>query len=198
MKIIQHLKKYRKSTDLLLLVFFIGNILVLGDVIFSSFNKDFVVRVVNANGNLTTVNATNYIVEQRQEVGLMKFRSEKLLDFLFVDKVVDCNMFLILFTAFVLFQIMRIKSLWYHQYFTDKLYTRLDTLSYVAAVMFVFSRIQEHYLNNLVTKMTSGKQMADIDSTLLTVSVVILLLGNLLKSFAKQGNRLQKEQDLTI
>lgn len=156
------------------------------------------IRVVIANGNLTTVNATNYVVEQRQEVGLMKFRSEKLLDFLFVDKVVDCNMFLILFTAFVLFQIMRIKSLWYHQYFTDKLYTRLDTLSYVAAVMFVFSRIQEHYLNNLVTKMTSGKQMADIDSTLLTVSVVILVLGNLLKSFAKQGNRLQKEQDLTI
>lgn len=198
MRIINYLKKYRKSTDILLLVFFIANLLILGDAIFSSFHKKFVVDVVEHNTKLGDVKGENYSIESRRIDGLLKFSSEKFFDFVFVSKAPGTNLLLFAFTAFVLFQLMRIKALWYHRYFTKKLYASIDALGYVAGVMFIFCRIQEIYIKKLVEKMSNGLLKADIDTEFLTLVVVIMILSPLLKSFAKQGNKLQEEQDLTI
>ena len=198
MRIIRYLKNYRKSTDILLLVFFTCNLIVLGDIISSSFNKNFVVNVIEHKSNLPQLRVQNYHIEEREVHSELRFRSEKFLDFVFVNKTVDSNLFLFLFTAFALFQLMRIKALWYQQYFTQKLYTSIDTLGYVAGVMFFFSRIQDYYLNKLINEMSEGKLVIDHNSFLLIISIVIIFLSSLLKSFAKQGNKLQEDQDLTI
>ncbi len=198
MRLINYFKKYRKSTDILLLVFLFANFLILGEIIISSFNKDFVVDVVENKSNLSEVKSANYVIESREVYGELKFRSSKFFDFVFVNKKANSNLFVFLFTAFVLFQLMRIKALWYHQYFTKKLYSNIDVLGYVAGVMFIFSRIQEIYIKKLVHKMSNGMLKADIDSEFLTLVVVIMILSPLLKSVAKQGNKLQEEQDLTI
>lgn len=198
MRIINYLRNYRKSTDILLLLFFVFNILILGDIITYSFNKDFVVDVVENQSKLTDIKAANYQIDHREVYSELKFRSVKFFDFVFVNKSSDSNLFLFLFTAFVLFQLIRIKTLWYHQYFTKKLYASIDTLGYVAGVMFFFSRIQEYYLNKLVIEISNGTQTANINSYLLVISVAVILLSSVLKSFAKQGNKLQEEQDLTI
>ncbi|MES2653034.1 MAG: hypothetical protein V4663_14935 [Bacteroidota bacterium] len=125
MKIIQYLKNYRKSTDILLLVFFVGNLAILGDIIFSSFNNDFVICVIEKRSDLPDLTVQKYTIEQREVYSYIRFTSAKFLDFVFVDKVKDSNLFLWLFTAFVLFQLMRIKSLWYNNYFTKKLYVNI-------------------------------------------------------------------------
>lgn len=198
MRIINYLKKYRKSTDILLLVFFVGNIVLLGDIIVHSFNYDFVVNAIENKSNLPDVKGVSYGIEHREVHSQLKFKSEKFLDFLFVNKTPDENIVLFLFTAFVLFQLIRIKTLWYHQYFTQKLYANIDALGYVSGIVFFFSRIQERHLHKLVNEISNGTLTADINSSLLTISIVIMLLSSLLKSFAKQGNKLQEEQDLTI
>ncbi|RYG18463.1 MAG: DUF2975 domain-containing protein [Chitinophagaceae bacterium] len=197
-RLIKYLKNYRKSTDILLLIFFIGNLVLLWGIVASSFNKDFVVRVVEQKSSFLDVKTAQYHIESRQVHSQLRFESDKFLDYVFVDKTTDSNLFLFLFTAFVFYQLMRIKTLWYHQYFTQKLYVNIDTLGYVAGVMFFFSRIQELYLNKLVGGMSNETLTVDHNSYLLIISVVIILLSSVLKSFAKQGNKLQEEQDLTI
>ncbi len=198
MRIIQFFKKHRKSTDILLLVLFIGNIVLLGDIIASSFTKDFVIDVIENKNNLPVVKNEDYIIEHREVHSTIKFRSEKLLDFLFINKTSAPNPILFLFTASVIFQLMRIKSLWYHQYFTQRLYANIDALGLLAVVMFIFNRIHEYYLKNLVEEMSKGKLIADIDSNFIAITAVVMILSAVLKSFAKQGNKIQQEQELTI
>ncbi len=198
MRLINYFKKYRKSTDILLLVLFIGNLVLLGDTVISSFNKDFVVDVVETKPSLANVNGSSFAVDNREISGHLKFSSDKFVDFLLVNKTPHSNLLLFVFTAFVLLQLMRIKTLWYHQYFTKKLYSSIDTLGIISSAMFIFSRIQEIYLVKLVKNMSAGQLSPDIDTHFLTISVVMMLLSAVLKSFAKQGNKLQEEQDLTI
>ncbi len=198
MKIIDYLKRHRKSTDVLLLIFFVGNIVLLGDVILSSFNNKFSIDVVEKQSSLPVVKDKGYTIANREVHSQITITSEKFLDFVFLNKKADLNLFFCLFTAFVLFQLMRIKSLWYHQYFTKKLYASIDALAYAATLMFLISRIQEYYLKNLVDEISKGRLVVDPSYDLLIIIVMIMILSNLLKSFAKQGNRIQEEQDLTI
>lgn len=198
MGIIHYLRSYRKSTDILLLLFFIGNLVVLGEIVSSSFTKNFVVNVVENRSNLSDIKTDNYQIESREVYSQLKFKSVKFFDFVFVNKVADSNLFLFLFTAFVLFQLMRIKALWYRQYFTKKLYVNIDALGYIAGVMFIFSSVQVYYLKELVKEISGATQTADINSSLSIICAVVILLSGLLKSFAKQGNKLQEDQDLTI
>ena len=198
MKVINYLKRYRKSTDILLLIFFIGNIVLLGDIIFSSFNNKFIIDVVEKQSDMPMVKDKMYTIVNREVHSQISITSEKFLDFVFLNKTADLNLFFCLFTAFVLFQLMRIKSLWYHQYFTKKLYASIDALAYAATLMFLISRFQEYYLKNLVDEISKGALVAHTSDYLLISVVVIMLVSNLLKSFAKQGNKIQEEQNLTI
>lgn len=198
MGFIQFFKRHRKSTDILLLVFLLGNLILLGIIISSSFNNDFVVNVIERENHLIDTKQVSYHIEQREVYGQLKFKSEKILDYVFLNKVPDANLITFLFSAFIIFQVMRIKSLWYHQYFTKKLYANIDALGFIAFIMFIFSRVQERYIKHLVNEISNAKLIAETSSVLLTISVVVMLLSNILKSFAKQGNILQEERDLTI
>lgn len=191
-------KRYRKSTDFLLLFFLIMNLIYLGWMLIQYVGSDFSAGIIDTTSALSDTKTGMYVVSGREVHGMLHFKSNRFLDVVFMNKVPDSNLLLTLFSAFIIFQLMRIKSLWYHQRFTGRLYRNIDALGLMAFIMFILARVQERYLVHRITELSAGAYDAVLSFYMTTVSAMLMILSQVLKSFAKQGNILQDENNLTV
>lgn len=168
------------------------------EVLKSYFNNDFVINVKERGVVLADYSSLNYHVGEREVHSVLLFKSNKFLDFLFVNKTSDHFLPLALFIAFVFFQMFRINANWYEKKFTNRLYNLIHALGFVAGIMFLFSRIQNWYLRKLIQEMSNNNLLLDEDQWLNSFAVAVMVISLALRSFARQGNKLQEEQDLTI
>gem|GEM_PF-2501845 len=182
----------------MLLFFLIMNLIYLGWMLTQYVGSDFSVGIIDTTSALSDTETGMYVVNGREVHGMLHFKSNRFLDVVFINKVPDSNLLLCLFSALIIFQLMRIKSLWYHQRFTGRLYGNIDALGLIAFIMFILARVQERYLVHRLSELTAGAYEAVLSFYMTAVSAMLIILSQVLKSFAKQGNILQDEQELTI
>lgn len=164
----------------------------------SYFNTDFVISVKELGVKLGDYSAKNYSIDERHVHGTLHFKSNKFLAFLFVNKTPDHYLPLVLFIVFVLFQMFRINANWYEKKFTKRLYNLIESMGFVAGIMFGFSRIQNWHLRKVVQELANNTFLIDNDQWLNSFAIAVMIISLMLRSFAKQGEKLQKEQNLTI
>lgn len=191
-------RKYFSYFNVVIFLLFLFLFFVSLEMIGEYFTNSFLVNVTENGGKLVENTTQNYTVTERKVQGLLQFKSNKFWDFVFVKKNADEYLGEILFILFVLFQLFRINAYWYEKKFTPELYKLIDVLGLVSFIVYVFSRLQIWYLEDLVEKLANGRLKLNDDENLYTFSIVMMLVSIALKSFAKQGNKLQTEQDLTI
>jgi hypothetical protein len=139
-----------------------------------------------------------YHLSHRHVYSLLHINPKSFLDYLLLDKKIGCNIFQLLLSLLAIYQIFKINKNWYDKKFTSELYRMIDTLSIMAALMWLFSRIQEFYQKSWIKEISADQLALDGCNVFFYVGLVLLLISGVLKSFAKHGSKLQEEQDLTI
>ncbi|MCY1530099.1 hypothetical protein D9M68_652750 [compost metagenome] len=181
-----------------MLFYLILNLGYIGWTLLQYNHSEFSVEVAGNKAHLADVKSGAYTLSELQIHGLFHFKSSRFLDVILMNKVPDTNLLFSSFTAIIIFQLIRIKSLWYHQRFTSRLYRNIDALGIIALIMFILARVQERYVVNRITELSAGSYEAVVRFYMTSVSVIIIILSGILKSFARQGNLIQDEQKLTI
>ena len=191
-------KKYFSYINVMLFLGFWVTVYFSIETFTSYFNTDFVINVKERGVKLGDYSAQNYNIDERHVHSILHFKSTKFLDFLFVNKTSDHYLPLILFVVFVFFQMFRINANWYEKKFTKRLYNLIETMGFVAGIMFFFSRIQNWHVRKVVQELGNNTLLLDEDQWLNSFAIAVMIISLMLRSFAKQGKKLQKEQDLTV
>lgn len=194
----QFKKRYFNHINLILFLALLVTVYFAIETLVGYFNTDFIVGVEERGLKLVNYSTQNYNIDERHVYSVLHFKSNKFLDFLFVNKTPDYYLPFVLFVVFVLFQMLKININWYEKKFTKKLYYLIDVLGFVSVIMFIFSRIQYWYLKKLVEEITSGTLFLDNDQHLNSFAIGMMVLSIALRGLVKQGKKLQQEQDLTI
>ncbi len=197
-RIKRNFRKYFSYFNLVIFLVFLALLFFSIEVVTSYLTNSFVIDVSERGGEIAAYSAQNYTVADRKVHGVLQFESDKILDYLFVKKTQDHYLPEYLFLGFVLVQLFRINANWYEKKFTKPLYILIDTLGYVAAIVYFFSRVRLWYLDKLVKEFSNSTLLLDDNDSLNEFAIVIMLIAIGLGSFAKQGRKLQKDQDLTI
>lgn len=196
MKILKLINHYASSIDYLLVFFLVINLYLIGHSIITGVDKDLKIPVREVHS--VALPAQHMNLSDRQITGMLSYKADGFFDYIFVDRKNDEPLSALLASAIVLFLLIRIKYLWSFQRFSLKLYRTIDFLSVFGVIIYVFSRIQDRFLANLVLRVSEGKLQVEDNSFLLSLSATVILFAGLLKNFAKQGNKIEEEQNLTI
>lgn len=161
-------------------------------------NSRFFIPIEETEAKLINAHSGHYDVKNRLVTSELWFESHRVLDYFFVPKNSTAELVPLLLLGFALVQLFRIHLNWKKNRFTDQLYRRIDSLWIIGAIMFVYSRTQAFYIEHRLKELAKISVQFNDSYMLLIASATISIFGVLLKSFAKQGSHLQKEQELTI
>jgi hypothetical protein len=198
MKLNLLVKKHVTTLNLMLifLAVVVGYYLI--SILMSIGNADYIIAVIEKKAIISKQQDQAYTLSDRQVYSILHVRADSFLDFIMLDKQIDCNIIQLLLSLLALFQIHRINANWYDKKFSQDLYSMIDTLSIMATVMWLFSGVQEWYQKGVLKEISKDQLVVDGNHVFLYVGIGLLLMSAALKSFAKHGSRLQQEQDLTI